>query len=786
MTFLAYTKGNNTSIIEYNGPKLENVCKIIPGTIIVNATLQQVKDMIDANGGFLKQADGTCYSNCAVNGAPSYYLMNGFEAVVYDGDAIRIYCDKKERRAKFNFQNLTPCTFISSYAGHIFNCEASSYAYVYGGILQTFEVPTTALATQTADCLIYDKFKLVGMVNPHAQRIPWIKLPQNEKMCEVLAAYLLKLMDSDKAASLSAISPDTMFNVQGGAYALLKTDAISSHVKKISDQLFQEADYTKVPDFGPCTKYLGIQPTKDIYEGRLVAALTPEHMKNVQGDVLAYVYDGEVGDAHINDLQSETACVHYAIINSDLNVFLKNLDNAITAADIQFFKSYSDMLRTKIKALNPAVDQYFDEQLIKKLSEATGIPVSTEGSHIEFVLPVGTTKGDVDAMLQSFAFDFDSKSHCPTFGQKFKQKVAEFADTVSGDSQTKMAAFDAWKEGAYPMNGTYYLVSSGVNGFEPSGCDGVYPLTVPAPKSRMLTAKKLMVICNSETHTYTLRVIANVYPAIMQAYTEISGGDYSRLLCSKILQNFADTMAQANVECNVTLRNPIGVDTCGTKNPFGWKSTSYQKSKARRCGAVALGVLTAGISAAFGVTGKLTRWGSYADDDPDFDPMSIFEAYIDFPLTAKTNWNKQIDSKIDVYKLYEDFRLDSIAQAIAPMIEDLLGAVKDATVDKWFCLVRDSMVYSIFTGLLHSDMYVSYSVIQALLAKFDLYRQQGLLTDDIKSFLDNMVNQIKTQYDGVDLQLGIDTKLYNVESFDSAQKGAGDAESFALYNYMED
>lgn len=786
MTYLAYTRGTATSIIPYNGPRLENVCKIMPGTTIVNVSYESIVAKIDANGGFVERSDGLCYSNVAVNGAPSYYLMNGFNAVVYEGDAIRVYAYKQGIRENFNFQKLTPCTFISSYAGHIFNSEASSYAYVYGGILQTFEVSQTALSVAQADCLIFDGFKLVGMVNPKAQRVPWIKLPNNERMSMVLANYLLGLNKGMKSQVLSSISPEVTFEVKGGNYALLKTDAIASSVKNISDKLFQDADYTKVPNFGPCTKFLGIQPTKDIYEGRLCGALVREKAGLTNADIIAYVYDGGVGDERITDLQSETKCYHYVIINSELNNFFQDLANRVDVADETFMRSYSDFLRLRISGYNAAMDEYLGKAISTQFAEASGIACSTEGLHVDQALPQGHTKVDVEAMLQRFAFDFDQEHFTPTFGPKTKAALDAFAREISDEAVAYQGQVEAWKQGDYEMTGDTYLVSSGIDAFEPSGCDGVYPLTVRNSKAEKLRVQRAIIITNPETHVNTLRLVTHVWPAHMQAYTDITGGNHSRTLCAKILRYVQDTLTEGNIDCTVTLRNPVGFETWPTSNPFGWVNTSYKKSKARRCGAVGLGILTLGVSCAFGVNGRLTRWGSIAKGHADFDPMDVYEAYIDIKLNHGITWNKSIDPSIDVYKLYEDYRLNSIADDIAPVIEDLLGSIKDAAIDKYFVLVKDSMVYSIFTGLLHSNFYLTYSVLQTIIKRFDLYRERGLLKPEICEFLDRLMEDIKKQYENVDLQLATDTKLYNIESFDAAQKVPGDAESFVLYQYMED
>lgn len=786
MTYLAYTHGKHTSIIPYNGPKLENVCKIIPGTTIVNISLNDIIQKIDANGGFVRTSDGKCYSNAAVNGAPSYYLMNGYSAVVYEGDAIRVYAYKEGVRETFNFQELTPCTFISSYAGHIFNSEASSYAYVYGGILQTFEVSATAFSVAQADCIIFDGFKMVGMVNPKKQSVPWIKLPNNARMSQVLANYLLGLNRGMKSEILSSISPELMYQVQGGNYALLKTDAIASSVKNISEKLFQDADYTKVPDFGPCTKFLGIQPTKDLYDGVLCGALKREKAHLTDADIIAYVYDGGIGDEHIADLQCAELCYHYVVLSSDLNNFFADLDQRIARADKDFMQTYSDFLRKTITGMGPAIDDFAGKAVVDEFVAQTGIPCATDGMHIDPNLPLGGTKVDVEAMLQRFAFDFDQTHFKPTFGPKFQDAIRKFANEISSEAVAYAGQVEAWKQGNYPMNGETYLVSSGVNAFEPSGCDGIYPLTTPNSKAEKLRLKRAIVITNPETHTNTLRLVVDVWPAHKQAYTDITGGDHSRTLCAKILRNVQSVLTEGGIDATCTLRNPTGYETWETSNPFGWVNTSYRKSKARRCGAIGLGILTLGVSCAFGVNGRLTRWGSIAKNDPDSDPMSVFEAYIDLKLNHGIVWNKTIDPSIDVYKLYEEYRLNTIADAIAPIIEDLLGSIQDAVVDKYFVKVKDCMIYSVFTGLLHSDFYLTYTVLQTTLKRFQKYRSEGILKPEIEAFLDRMISDVQTQYEGNDLQLAIDTKLYNVESFDSAQKAPGDAESFVLYQYMED
>lgn len=782
MRFLAYTRGSTTSIIPYSGALLENVARINPISRVAKYSYEDVEKLVRASGGFIKRADGQCFSNVAVSGCPTYYLMKAFSAVVYNSNAINFVVEDESLRRNFDFAALSPKAYFCSYASHIFNSEASSYAYVYGGILQTFEVADTAFNAAMADCLIYNGYKLVGMVNPHESYIPWIKLPDNRKMAEVVTKYLFGWTDGSGA--LSQMSPSAMFHVQGGQYALMKTDVISKKVKEISVEIFENAEAKELPDFGPCTKFLGIQPTKDIYEGKMVAAVT--HSKDLTGDVLAYVFDGGIEDKCLNDLRTPEACVHYAILDCDLNTFFARLDALIQEADEQFFKDYSSLLRSKIGAMGPQIDEYFGQMLTEKVGAALGIPVQTEGAHIQMNLPQGELKTDVDAMLQMTAFDYDSKNHIPAFGPKFKQAVADMAQKVSDDSLVAKGYYDGWLGTAYPMTKEYALAGGGgVNVITPGQCEGSYPLAkLFGGKNQMVTLRSAAIIADPVTAQNTLRLNLNVAYAYQQAWKEMSGEDISRKGAVKVVDCLMDAFRENGYNVSGMVTNYAGAETCDWHKQFGWVNTSYKKTKNRQCGVVAGWILTAGISAACGSLTTFTRYGEYAAGDADYDPVSYYNAYIDIPLPTRNVWTATV--KNDVYELYKDYRLDTIAMKICPLIEDLLGDIKDAAVDRYFCLVEGSMVYSFFTGLLHSKMYLTYNTLLTIVQKFEVYKARGILTDDVVNFLGRLVSDIEEQYKNTDLQTAIDTKIYGLESFDGCSKVSGDAESFALYNFMEE
>lgn len=784
MRYLAYTKGSKTSIVEYNGALLENVAKVIPGSVTGNFSYDDVKKLVEANGGIILRDDGKKFSNVAVSGCPVYYFMNGFTAIVFSGEAIRFVVapGQERKRENFDFSTLTPKTFMCSYPAHILNCEATSYAYVYGGILQTFDVPDGAFNNSIAEVMLYSGYKLYGIINPKKNRIPWIKLPDNRKSAEICAKYLL-----GEGGETYGISPDSMFNVLGGSYGLLKTDAIAAKCREVSSKIFNEPS-ASAPDFGPFTKYLGLQPTKDIYEGKMVAAVAMVNGQKFDTDVLAYVYDGGTDDANINDLQTEGRCAHYAILDSDLNVFLARLDAMIDEADRQFMKDYSALLRTKVNGMMPEINQYYTDKLAEQLTERLGIPSTTDGTEMKINLPLGENKATVDAILTQTAFDFDKKEHVPTFGPNFKAKVDEKVEEVVQEAVGKKYAVDGYRDKNYKYDKDSYIVGSGLNQFESDGLDGSYPLTKPYTKtSDMVIYDSAQLTTNVETGMNSLVLKLRIHPCYAIAWEDVTGqGMYTlcRAAAQKIINNMDATLSEANIEHTLLLEGDDGWRSCGTTSYFGYKVTSYRKCKKRRCGVVALGVLTAGISVLAGSRFDVVRYSHCSDEGVDWDPAMGFFARLVIPLSKSNIFNATY--KGDVYKLYEDHRLDTIAAKICPEIEKLLGDIEAAAVDKWFCLVQDTMVYSFFTGLLHSNMYLTYSTIRRVLQHFEVYRQRGVLTENVKNFLANLEASIVAQYAEVDLQLGIDTKIYGEESFQTAQKVSGDEESFALYNFMED